>query len=117
MAEHAAVNRRVVGSSPTRGAKVPITTIGTFCFMDYSLYILRSQRNGKYYIGSSKKPVKRVLYHNSIEKGFTSRYRPWKLVYIKKYSAKTLAQAAERRVKSWKSRKMIEKLINGEIDV
>lgn len=30
MAEHAAVNRRVVGSSPTRGAKIPTIGISSF---------------------------------------------------------------------------------------
>ena len=47
MAEHAAVNRRVVGSSPTRGAKVPITRLGLFVLwtIHYTFYDLRGTVN------------------------------------------------------------------------
>ena len=83
--------------------------------MPYCLYILQSQVNQKFYIGSSEHPQRRLLYHNSIEKGFTARYRPWELVFVKVFPSKYLAQKAERTVKSWKSRLMIERLIHGEI--
>ncbi|MCH7517073.1 MAG: GIY-YIG nuclease family protein, partial [Bacteroidetes bacterium] len=47
--------------------------------MEYNLYILRSIKVYKYYVGISKNPRRRLEYHNTIEKGFTSRYRPWKI--------------------------------------
>ncbi|MFH1525990.1 MAG: GIY-YIG nuclease family protein [Bacteroidota bacterium] len=59
----------------------------------------------------------RLEYHNTIEKGFTSRYRPWEIVYRKEYSTKHEALLAERKIKKWKSRIMIEKLIAGEIEI
>jgi putative endonuclease len=83
--------------------------------MPYYLYILQSQFNRKFYVGSSEDPHCRLLYHNSIEKGFTARYRPWKLVFVKEFPSKSLAQKAERKIKSWKSRLMIERLIKREI--
>ena len=83
--------------------------------MPYDLYILSSQSADKYYIGSSKDPIRRLHYHNTIEKGFTSRYRPWRIVFVLKFPSKEAAQAAERKVKSWKSREMIDRLIRGEI--
>ena len=70
-----------------------------------------------YYIGSSDNPKKRLIFHNSIEKGYTSRYRPWKIVFMKEFQTKKPAQNAEKKVKSWKSRKMLEKLINWKIDI
>ncbi|MHB1050619.1 MAG: GIY-YIG nuclease family protein [Bacteroidota bacterium] len=85
--------------------------------MAYFLYILYSDSGNRYYIGSSKNPVRRIEYHNTIEDGFTSRYRPWKLVFTKAFHDKQSAQTAERKVKSWKSRIMIKKLIAGEIDI
>jgi putative endonuclease len=85
--------------------------------MPYYLYILQSQINQKFYAGSSEDPKRRLLYHNSIEKGFTARYRPWRLVFSKEFPSKALAQKAERKVKSWKSRTMIERLVKGEITV
>ena len=85
--------------------------------MSYFVYILKSQSADKYYIGSSLDPERRLKFHNTIEKGFTSRYRPWELVYIKEYSSKKEALSAERKIKSWKSKKKVIKLINGEIDI
>jgi len=83
--------------------------------MGYSLYILRSVPTGRFYVGSSDNPVRRLEFHNSVERGFTSRYRPWKIVFAKEFETKADAAAAERRVKSWKSRKMINRLVQHEI--
>jgi len=85
--------------------------------MPYFLYILQSQINNKFYVGSSEDPKCRLSYHNSIEKGFTARYRPWKLIFTKEFPSKSLAQNTERKIKSWKSRLMIERLIKGEISI
>ncbi len=49
-------------------------------YMTHYVYILKSRSVNKYYIGSSENPDRRLRYHNIIEKGFTSRYRPWKIV-------------------------------------
>ena len=85
--------------------------------MPYFIYILKSLSADKYYVGSSSDPERRLKYHNTIEKGLTSRYRPWEIVYVKEYPGKKEAQAAERKIKSWESKKRIIKLINGEIEV
>ncbi|MDI6765480.1 MAG: GIY-YIG nuclease family protein [Bacteroidota bacterium] len=46
--------------------------------MGYWVYILQSISHDRYYVGQSENPERRLEFHNSIEKGFTSRYRPWK---------------------------------------
>jgi putative endonuclease len=80
----------------------------------YYLYILKSETADRYYVGISSNPHRRLEYHNSFEKGFTSRYRPWQLVFTKEYPFKTEAHAAETKIKGWKSRRMIERLIAGD---
>jgi predicted GIY-YIG superfamily endonuclease len=85
--------------------------------MAYFLYILYSKTGDRYYTGSSDDPGRRLANHNTTEKGFTSRYRPWRIVFTKEYTDKKSAQAAERKVKSWKSKKMIEKLLRGELSL
>ncbi len=62
-------------------------------------------------------PERRLGYHNTIEKGFTSRYRPWELVF--KYSCKSREEARqlEKKIKGWKSKAMIRKLLRGEISL
>jgi len=79
------------------------------------LYILQSISSGKYYVGISNNPDRRLTYHNTIEKGFTSRYRPWEIKYVKEYISRVEAMKVEKKIKSWKSRTMIEKVISGEI--
>jgi len=85
--------------------------------MPYFIYILKSQTAGKYYIGSSENPERRLQFHNTMEKGFTSRYRPWEIVFCQQFESKTEAQSAERKIKFWKSKKMVERLISGEINI
>ena len=83
----------------------------------YCLYILKSESAPRYYYGISEDPERRLSCHNSIEKGFTSRYRPWKLVFVKQYPSRTEAHRAELTVKRWKSRSMTEKLIAGIVSL
>jgi putative endonuclease len=85
--------------------------------MNYFLYILQSQSKETFYIGSSDDPERRIEYHNAESKGYTKRYRPWKLVYSNGFKTKEEALRAERKVKSWKSKKMIRLLISGVINI
>jgi putative endonuclease len=70
--------------------------------------------NKKYYIGSSSDPYKRLAYHNSIEKGFTSRFRPWKIVFMKEFDSKEIALKIENKIKRMKSHLFIDKLLTKE---
>jgi len=83
--------------------------------LTHFLYILKSKSVDKFYVGISQNHERRLGYHNSFEKGFTSRYRPWEIVFTQKFISKEETLAAERKVKSWKSKKMIKNLIDGEI--
>jgi putative endonuclease len=65
----------------------------------------------------SEEPQRRLEFHNTQERGFTARYRPWELVFVQAFETKAEALAAERRIKSWKSRSMIERVIRGELMV
>ncbi|MDP3684189.1 MAG: GIY-YIG nuclease family protein, partial [Ignavibacteria bacterium] len=62
-------------------------------------------------------PELRLSYHNTFEKGFTSRYRPWEIAFTKEYESKEVAHQMELKIKNWKSKKMIERVISGEIQV
>ncbi len=83
----------------------------------YYVYILYSESGDRYYRGMSQNPENRLEYHNTKETGFTSRYRPWKLVWKKGYETKKEALAAEQKLKRWKSRTMTERVISGEIEL
>ena len=82
-------------------------------FFMHWLYIIFSESADKYYVGSSSNPEGRLSAHNHPQnKGFTKRYQPWKLVFTQEYNSKIEAETAERRIKSFKSRKMIERIIS-----
>ncbi|MDP1800027.1 MAG: GIY-YIG nuclease family protein [Bacteroidota bacterium] len=78
----------------------------------FHLYILLSPTKNKYYVGHTGDDlVERIRKHNSNHKGFTGGIGDWELKYYETYFTKTEAVKREKEIKSWKSRKMIEKLI------
>jgi putative endonuclease len=74
-------------------------------------YILASELNGSFYIGSCKDPKVRIDLHNQGLVLSTRRYRPWKLVYAEKYSTLQEARKREKQIKNWKKRDAIKNLI------
>ena len=69
------------------------------------LYILRSESDNSFYIGITSDIERRLLEHNerSTEK-YTSKKRPWALVFSKKYSTRREAMQEEHRLKQCKNR-------------
>ena len=78
----------------------------------YCIYIIQSQKNCKYYTGSCHDIEKRIERHNAGATPSTKSGRPWKLVYSESYENNSDALKREREIKSKKSRKYIEFLIN-----
>jgi len=76
------------------------------------LYILFSKSKNKYYIGSTSDLEERIKKHNTNHKGFTGGIGDWKIMYSEKFENYNLALKREKQIKKWKSRVMIEKLIN-----
>ncbi|MDF2159305.1 GIY-YIG nuclease family protein [Algoriphagus sp. CAU 1675] len=81
--------------------------------MDFYVYILKSERDGSLYVGSSQNPEDRLLKHNRAHKGYTARKRPWKIVHVEKYETKSEALTRERFIKRQKSAVFIKELISG----
>ena len=75
-------------------------------------YILFSKSKNKYYIGSTSNLEERLNKHNSNHKGFTGNTNDWEVVYSEKFESIQEARLRESQIKKWKSRVMIEKLIN-----
>ena len=78
-------------------------------------YILYSKTKDKYYIGFTGDSIhERLRKHNSDHKGFTGSIGDWETRYTETHLEKNEAFQREQQVKKWKSRKMIEKLIQSE---
>ncbi|WP_445957348.1 GIY-YIG nuclease family protein [Yeosuana sp.] len=80
--------------------------------MKYHVYILYSASLNKYYVGSSEDVQIRLKKHLLNHKGFTGKAKDWVLKYAETYNSKSESIKRELQIKKWKSRKMIERLID-----
>jgi putative endonuclease len=78
--------------------------------MEY-VYILQSEKNNRYYVGSTNDLVRRLSEHNSGHTESLKNLLPVKLVFSKEYSVKGEAGRMERHLKKLKSRAILEKIV------
>ncbi|MFP4469122.1 MAG: GIY-YIG nuclease family protein [Bacteroidales bacterium] len=85
--------------------------------MGKTLYILQSQKNGRYYVGSTDNFQRRFTEHNGGQTKSTRNGIPWIAVFNFEFQNSTHGLKAERRIKSLKSKKIIQGLINHTIAI
>jgi putative endonuclease len=82
------------------------------------VYILQSEDTGKYYIGSTSNLGRRIVQHLVGHTPTTKRMGRLKLVFYQKYDELLTARKVERKIKSWKRRDFIEKIVrDGKINI
>jgi putative endonuclease len=78
----------------------------------FSVYVLRSLKNKKRYVGFTKKePELRLREHNLGSSRWTKSNGPFKLIYRELYNDKTIALKRERFLKSGQGRKFLDQII------
>lgn len=78
----------------------------------FYVYILKSQKHGKRYIGlTSKDPKQRLEEHNRGANIYTKRNGPFELIYFEKHEDKILASKRERYFKTGNGREYLKKII------
>ena len=77
----------------------------------FCIYILKSQKSGRYYVGHTHDIIERLSYHNSGRVKATKNQGPWDCVYSEKFETKLEANRRELEIKRKKSREYIEYLI------
>ncbi|REL39125.1 GIY-YIG nuclease family protein [Rhodohalobacter sp. SW132] len=83
----------------------------------YTVYILYSQRIDQYYTGHAQDLKDRCRRHNEGRSLATKRGVPWELKKAIDFGTRSEAMKAENWLKRMKSRKVIEKVISGEINL
>ncbi|MFN4234742.1 MAG: GIY-YIG nuclease family protein [Bacteroidia bacterium] len=79
--------------------------------MLYTVYVLYSETYNKHYIGFTSDLENRIKSHNELAtKGYTVKYRPWKLIYSEEYLDKKEAMTREKFLKSGQGRTFIKTL-------
>jgi len=74
----------------------------------FMVYVLYSPKFDKLYIGFTSNLKNRLLSHNSLgKKGFTIKFRPWKLILSEKFELKKDAMTREKQLKSGQGRQWI----------
>jgi len=73
----------------------------------FYVYILRSEKDKKRYIGFTKNLDRRLIEHNSGLVKSTKNRRPLTLIYIEEYSSKTESMNREKEIKANKGKFII----------
>ncbi|MGB3341243.1 MAG: GIY-YIG nuclease family protein [bacterium] len=79
--------------------------------MPYCVYILKSEQNGRYYVGQTADLATRIKMHNRGRIKSTKGYCPWTLVHYESFASRKKAVKREREIKSYKNRVYIESLL------
>ncbi len=75
---------------------------------EFVVYILRSSKFEKIYIGYTSKLIQRFYSHNFFgKKGYSINYRPWKVIHVEFFDNKKDAMKREKLLKSGVGRKWI----------
>ena len=78
--------------------------------MDYNVYVLRSERDGRFYVGFTNYLKRRLSEHNSGKTKSTKGYRPWKLILVEAYETRNKARSREKYLKSGSGKEYIKEL-------
>jgi putative endonuclease len=81
--------------------------------MPHYVYIIRSLKDHKFYIGETADVKERVNYHNSGGQRSTKGRSPFELVLFEEYQNRSEALRREKQIKSWKGGNSFRKLIQG----
>ncbi|HEX7845643.1 MAG TPA: GIY-YIG nuclease family protein [Chitinophagaceae bacterium] len=82
-------------------------------FAMFTVYVLYSEQYDKIYIGYTSNLEARLKSHQELStKGWTVKFRPWKLIHTEIFEKKTDAMRREKQLKTAKGREFIWQLIH-----
>ena len=76
--------------------------------MDYFIYVLQSEKDGRLYKGQTSNISKRLRQHNAGENKSTKGFRPWKLVYYESFKTREEALLQEKYFKTGSGREFLK---------
>jgi putative endonuclease len=78
----------------------------------YFVYVLKSINYKKSYVGHTDDLLRRITEHNNGQSKFTSKFKPWKIIYNEKFESEVDAIFREKYYKSHAGRKKLKELFN-----
>ena len=76
--------------------------------MEYFVYVLKSEIDGRLYKGQTCGIDKRIIQHNSGKTKSTKGYKPWKLVYFETFETRDEAVLREKYFKTGSGREFLK---------
>jgi putative endonuclease len=76
----------------------------------YYVYVLKSDKDGRFYKGMTRNISKRLIQHNNGENKSTKGFRPWRLVFKKQFETRMEAREFEKYLKSGIGREFLKKI-------
>ena len=81
----------------------------------HTVYVLYSETYDKIYIGRTTNLPERFKSHNKLgKKGWTIKFRPWRIVHTEEFATKAEAIQREKELKSAAGRQWIRKELLGQ---
>jgi putative endonuclease len=82
---------------------------------EFVIYILYSEKFDKNYTGYTSNLIERFKSHNILEtKGYTLKFRPWKVIHVEFFNSKSEAMKREKYLKTGIGREFIKNLIKNQ---
>jgi putative endonuclease len=77
----------------------------------YYLYILKSLKNARYYIGSTDDPKRRLAEHNAGKTPSLKHIRPLEIVFTHECKDRIEARRLEAKLKKYKNRTILDQIV------
>jgi putative endonuclease len=77
--------------------------------MGYFVYVLKSERNGDLYIGSTENVEKRLALHNGRRVRSTKGHAPWQLLEYHQFPSRSQAVRHERFLKTGQQKEILRR--------
>ncbi|MFA6437140.1 MAG: GIY-YIG nuclease family protein [Candidatus Paceibacterota bacterium] len=84
--------------------------------MCYYVYVLRSLKDGCFYIGFTNNLKRRFSQHNSGQVKSTKSRRPFKIMYYEAHTSKKDAKRREQYFKSTKGKSTLRQMLRNALD-
>ncbi len=76
----------------------------------YTVYVLKSEVAEKSYVGFTNNLERRIEEHNLGKSGYTSKHKPWKVIYTEEFPSINEAVEREKYLKSRSGRRYLKKV-------
>jgi len=76
----------------------------------YIVYAIKSEVDGRIYVGFTQNLLQRLKWHNQGRTKSTKGYRPWKIIYSEEVSGRIMAREREKFLKGGSGKEFLKEI-------